>query len=119
MSRLKHGCRSAVIALAVLIAASGAALATSSPPPEPPPPPGSYEAPLDYPPPAPNPPPPYPLPAVGQPPPPPSSPVMRVIYAPFYAAGLVLHYGFYYGIVVPFQVFGRALTYGVDSESGG
>lgn len=46
--------------------------------------------------------------------PPPLSPVMRVVYAPFYAAGLILRYGFYYGIIAPFEVFGRALSYGVE-----
>jgi hypothetical protein len=39
---------------------------------------------------------------------------MRVLYAPFYAAGLVLRYGVYYVIVAPFEVFGRALNYGVE-----
>lgn len=39
---------------------------------------------------------------------------MRVVYAPFYAAGLILRYGFYYGIIAPFEVFGRALSYGVE-----
>jgi hypothetical protein len=39
---------------------------------------------------------------------------MRVVYAPFYAAGLVLRYGFYYVVVAPFEVFGRALGYGVQ-----
>jgi hypothetical protein len=39
---------------------------------------------------------------------------MRVIYAPFYAAGLVLRYGFYYVVVAPLEVFGRALDYGVE-----
>jgi hypothetical protein len=39
---------------------------------------------------------------------------MRIIYAPFYAAGLVLRYGFYYAFVAPFEVFGRALGYGVE-----
>ncbi|MFI5316801.1 MAG: hypothetical protein ACHQ6T_13965, partial [Myxococcota bacterium] len=47
-------------------------------------------------------------------PPPPMPMALRVIYAPFYAAGLVLRYGFYYGIVVPLDVFGRAVTYGVE-----
>jgi len=56
-------------------------------------------------------------------PPPPLSPAMRVVYAPFYAAGLVLRYGFYYVVVAPFEVFGRALDYGVQggvdrSENG-
>ncbi len=39
---------------------------------------------------------------------------MRIIYAPFYAAGLILRYGFYYGFVVPLEVFGRAFGYGVE-----
>jgi hypothetical protein len=39
---------------------------------------------------------------------------MRVIYAPFYAAGLVLHYGFYYVFVAPIEVFTRTLGYGVE-----
>lgn len=47
-------------------------------------------------------------------PPPPLSPVMRVVYAPFYAAGLVLRYGAYYVIVAPLEVFSRALNYGVE-----
>jgi hypothetical protein len=47
-------------------------------------------------------------------PPPPLSPAMRVLYAPFYGAGLVLRYGFYYVVVAPFEVFGRALGYGVE-----
>jgi Tfp pilus assembly protein PilF len=34
--------------------------------------------------------------------------------SPFYAAGLVLRYGFYYVVVAPLEVFGRALTYGVE-----
>jgi hypothetical protein len=40
---------------------------------------------------------------------------MRIIYAPFYAAGLVLRYGFYYILIAPFEVFGHALNYGVDA----
>src|SRR5439155_24380022 len=36
-------------------------------------------------------------------PPPPLSPVMRVIYAPFYAAGLVVRYGVYYVLVAPLE----------------
>jgi len=39
---------------------------------------------------------------------------MRAVYAPFYAAGLVLRYGVYYVIVAPLEVFGRALDYGVE-----
>ena len=45
-------------------------------------------------------------------PPPPLSPVMRVIYAPFYAAGLIVRYGFYYVIVAPLEVFSRTVNYG-------
>jgi hypothetical protein len=39
---------------------------------------------------------------------------MRVIYAPFYAAGLILRYGVYYVLVAPLEVLGRALDYGVE-----
>jgi hypothetical protein len=39
---------------------------------------------------------------------------MRVVYAPFYVAGLVFRYGVYYAIVAPLEVFGRALDYGVE-----
>lgn len=46
--------------------------------------------------------------------PPPLSPVMRVLYAPFYAAGLVIRYGVYYGIVAPIEVFARTVEYGVN-----
>jgi hypothetical protein len=46
--------------------------------------------------------------------PPPLSPAMRVIYAPFYVAGLAIRYGVYYVIVAPLEVFGRALNYGVE-----
>lgn len=45
-------------------------------------------------------------------PPPPLSPVMRVVYAPFYAAGLIVRYGFYYVFVAPLEVFGRTVSYG-------
>ena len=73
-------------------------------PPYPPPPPPPRTAP---------PPPPryYPPPPVVAPPPP-LSPVTRAIYAPFYAAGLVIRYGFYYLFVAPLEVFGRTVTYG-------
>src|SRR5439155_21624568 len=56
----------------------------------------------------------YPPPAVVEAAPPPLSPAMRDIYAPFYAAGLVIRYGVYYVIVAPLEVFGRALNYGVE-----
>jgi hypothetical protein len=39
---------------------------------------------------------------------------MRVIYAPFYVAGLVLRYGVYYTIVAPIEVLNRTLTYGAE-----
>ena len=39
---------------------------------------------------------------------------MRAIYAPFYAAGLVVRYGFYYAIVAPLEVFARTVNYGVE-----
>jgi hypothetical protein len=39
---------------------------------------------------------------------------MRVIYAPFYAVGLVLRYGVYYVLVAPLEVLGRTLAYGVE-----
>lgn len=48
------------------------------------------------------------------PPPQPLPTALRVIYAPFYLAGLTLRYGVYYGIVVPLEVFGRALAYGFE-----
>jgi hypothetical protein len=46
--------------------------------------------------------------------PPPLPVALRVIYAPFYAAGLILRYGLYYAIVAPLEVLGRTLSYGVD-----
>jgi hypothetical protein len=39
---------------------------------------------------------------------------MRVIYAPFYAAGLILKYGVYWVFVAPLEVLGRTLDYGVE-----
>lgn len=47
-------------------------------------------------------------------PPQPLPTALRIAYAPFYVAGLTLRYGFYYGIVVPLEVFGRALAYGFE-----
>jgi len=94
---------SAIGILAALLATPGVVLA-DSPPPYPP-----------YPPPRTRPLPPrraYPPPPVVEPPPP-LSPVTRVIYAPFYAAGLIVRYGFYYLLVAPFEVFGRTVAYGV------
>jgi len=37
---------------------------------------------------------------------------MRVIYAPFYAAGLIVRYGVYYVLVAPLEVFSRTVSYG-------
>ena len=39
---------------------------------------------------------------------------MRVIYAPFYVAGLIIKYGVYYVFVAPLEVLGRTLDYGVE-----
>ena len=39
---------------------------------------------------------------------------MRVLYAPFYVAGLTLRYGFYYLLVAPFEVLSRTVAYGVE-----
>jgi hypothetical protein len=55
---------------------------------------------------------PYVSPPVVVAPPPPLSPLVRVLYAPFYAAGLVVRYGVYYLIVAPLEVFGRTVEYG-------
>jgi len=56
----------------------------------------------------------YPPPVVVNPNPPPLSPFMRAVYAPFYAAGLVVRYGAYYLIAAPLEVFGRAVAFGVE-----
>ena len=114
MRPMNHPIRRSALLLLVLVAplciAASAVYADES---DTPPPPASYSAPPVAPPPSGYPPPGYiavrPLPE-----PPPLSPVMRVIYAPFYAAGLVVRYGLYYGLVAPFEVFGRALSYGVS-----
>jgi hypothetical protein len=98
----------AVTSLAAMLAAPGTLLADPQPaPPFPPPPPPPMSRPMPPPPPRY-----YPPPVVA--PPPPLSPLMRVVYAPFYAAGLVVRYGFYYLIVAPFEVFGRTVTYGAN-----
>ena len=55
-----------------------------------------------------------PVPYSPPPPPPPLPTPLRVIYAPFYVAGLSIRYGLYYGIVVPLEVFGRALAHGFE-----
>ncbi len=104
----RHPRRSTFAAVASMLLA--ATVAVAQPPPAPPYPPA--------PPPrtAPPAPPPrrYPPPAVVESAPPPLSPAMRVIYAPFYVAGLVIRYGVYYVIVAPLEVFGPALNSGVE-----
>ena len=105
-------CHRPVLALLVgVLLLTNIAAAAPGPPPPPPPAHAVQPPPPGYPP--PPPPPEYPPPRVIAAPPP-LSPVMRVIYAPFYAAGLILRYGFYYGFIAPFEVFGRALSYGVE-----
>jgi len=76
----------------------------------PPPPPAAHRPP---------PPPVYaPPPVVVAPPvasaPPPLPVAMRVIYAPFYVAGLVVRYGVYYVLVAPFEVLFRTIDYGAS-----
>ena len=103
--------RVSLAALLVALVIAGPALAGPPPPPPPPgygaPPPGApppppvVYGPGYYPGPPPNPPPPLPV-------------AMRVIYAPFYAAGLVLRYGVYYLLVAPFEVLWRTVDYGVE-----
>jgi hypothetical protein len=39
---------------------------------------------------------------------------MRALYAPFYAAGLIVRYGVYYVVVAPLEVFSRTIAYGVE-----
>ncbi len=93
------------LAAALLATSVGAAAQPYPPyPPYPPPPPPRRSVP--------PPPPPryYPPPRAVDPTPPPLSPVMRVIYAPFYAAGLVVRYGFYYVFVAPIEVFARTVN---------
>jgi hypothetical protein len=94
----------ALIACLVLPAAGFAAGAEPAPPyPAPPSQVTRVPPPRYYPPPPPR---------VAEPPP--LSPLMRAVYAPFYAAGLVVRYGVYYVIVAPLEVFSRALSYGVS-----
>lgn len=121
-SSLSSSWRAGVTVLAVIFLTTSIVAAAPEPPlsdaPIPPPPRGlPPPPPPDYHPPPPPPvvyPPPGPPPVIIQPAPPPLSPAMRIIYAPFYAAGLIVRYGFYYLIVAPFEVFGRALGYGVE-----
>jgi hypothetical protein len=39
---------------------------------------------------------------------------LRVISAPFYAAGLIVRYGFYTVLVAPFEVLFRTIDYGAS-----
>lgn len=95
---------SATAALLALSWLAGPALAGPPPPPthRPPPPPVVVA------------PPPVVVapPVVGAPPPLPIA--MRVIYAPFYVAGLVVRYGVYYVLVAPFEVLFRTIDYGAS-----
>jgi hypothetical protein len=100
--------RASLAALLAALVIAGPALAGPPPPPPPPgyqvpppPPPPVVYGPGYYPGPPPNPPPPLPI-------------AMRVIYAPFYAAGLILRYGVYYVLVAPFEVLWRTVDYGVE-----
>jgi hypothetical protein len=100
--------RASFAALLAALLIAGPALAGPPPPPPPPgyqvpapPPPVVYGPGYYYPPAPPNPPPPLPI-------------AMRVIYAPFYAAGLVIRYGVYYVLVAPFEVLWRTVDYGVE-----
>ena len=107
----------ALLSAALCLALATRALAGPPPPPPPgePPPPPPEAPPGPYVPPLPCEPPCEPhawYPEVHDPPPLPIA--MRVIYAPFYVTGLVLRYGFYYLLVAPFEVFGRALAYGAE-----
>ena len=95
----------------VLSLALGIGVATAQPEPAPPyplPPPPRSTVP-------PRPPPRrVPVPRVVDPTPPPLSPMMRVVYAPFYVAGLVVRYGVYYAIVAPIEVLSRTIAYGAE-----
>ena len=91
----------------LLLVPSGLLAAEPEPAPPYPPPPPPVGRPVPPPPPRHYYPPP---PRVA--PPPPLSPVMRVIYAPFYAAGLIVRYGVYYVLVAPLEVFSRTVSYG-------
>jgi hypothetical protein len=131
-SRLSRSPSVALSTLAAVLVATIAGAAPAPPPRDPPPPTPRSEIPPPssdyppppapgYPPPPPPPPPPPIYPGVAVPPPP-LSQTMRIVYAPFYAAGLILRYGFYYLIVAPLEVFSRALSFGVkggvDRDNG-
>jgi len=103
--------RRAAVVLAAVLVAGPVGAAGPYPPyppnPTPPPPQSAYQS-------AYSPQNSYPPPRVIDPNPPPLSPMMRVIYAPFYITGLVLRYGIYYTLVAPIEVLNRAITYGVQ-----
>ena len=96
----------------VLVLSLGVGVAAAQPEPAPPyplpPPPRTTTAQT------PAPPRRVPVVRVVDPTPPPLSPVMRVIYAPFYVVGLVVRYGVYYGVVAPIEVLSRTITYGAE-----
>lgn len=104
--------RIAASALSILLLATGP-LAAAEPEPAPPYPSRPPPQRRVY---RPAPPPRYHPPPRAVAPPPPLSPLMRAIYAPFYAAGLVVRYGVYYAVVAPLEVFYRTVSYG---EKGG
>ena len=105
--------RAALAALLAGVLLTGPAVAGPPPPPPPatrsaPPPPPSWVPPPVYV--------PAPVPAAPPPPsgPPPLPVAMRVIYAPFYVAGLIVRYGVYYVLVAPFEVLFRTIDYGAS-----
>jgi hypothetical protein len=108
--RSRRGC-AAVAALLAVALLTGPAFAGPPPPPPPaghnsPPPPASWVPEPVY----------VPVPGAAPVPagPPPLPVAMRVIYAPFYAAGLIIRYGFYYVLVAPFEVLFRTIDYGAS-----
>jgi len=96
--------RAATAALLALVWLGGPAFAGPPPPPAAhrPPPPPVYA------------PPPVVVAAPVASAPPPLPVAMRVIYAPFYVAGLVVRYGVYYVLVAPFEVLFRTIDYGAS-----
>jgi hypothetical protein len=103
--------------LALVAAVLASALPTGSALAGPPPPPPS--PPRDAPPPPPGVRPPVyvpvPVAPAHRPSDPPPLPVaVRVIYAPFYVAGLIVRYGVYYALVAPFEVLFRTIQYGAS-----
>lgn len=102
-----------------LVAAALAGLLLAGPAlagPPPPPPPAART--VRPPPPSRVPPPPVYVPAPVPVDPPPLPVAMRVIYAPFYVAGLIVRYGVYYVLVAPFEVLFRTIDYGASGGVG-